>query len=169
LIDVQARNEAIRSLQAIPGVHVSVIETPEEQQRNLPVELIEDVEVLFCTRPPSNFGAMRALKLIQIASAGYTQLLDLELNERGIRACNARGVFDVPIAEWNMAMMVSLARNLRQIIRNQESQVWNRSAEFQKEIRGSTIGIWGYGGIGRETARVAKAFGLEVHVMSRRP
>src|SRR6185437_3634342 len=32
-----------------------------------------------------------------------------------------------------------------------------------------TVGIWGYGGIGRETARLAKAFGLTVHVMSRQP
>ena len=31
-----------------------------------------------------------------------------------------------------------------------------------------TLGIWGYGGIGRQTARLAKAIGLEVHVLSRR-
>jgi phosphoglycerate dehydrogenase-like enzyme len=66
-------------------------------------------------------------------------------------------------------MMVSLARNLRGMIRNQEAAIWDRSAVFQKEIRGSTLGIWGYGGIGRETARLAKALGLKVHVMSRRP
>jgi phosphoglycerate dehydrogenase-like enzyme len=65
-------------------------------------------------------------------------------------------------------MMVSLARNLRGMIRNQESQVWDRSAIFQREIRGSTAGIWAYGGIGRETARLAKAFGMKVHVMCRR-
>jgi phosphoglycerate dehydrogenase-like enzyme len=74
----------------------------------------------------------------------------------------------VPIAEWNIAMMVNLARNLRGMIRNQESSVWDRSAVFQKEIRGSVLGIWGYGGIGRETARLAKSLGLQVHVMTRR-
>ena len=68
-----------------------------------------------------------------------------------------------------MAMIISLARNLRGMIRNQESQTWDRSAVFQREIRGATVGIWGYGGIGRETARLAKAFGMKVHVMSRRP
>jgi phosphoglycerate dehydrogenase-like enzyme len=109
---------------------------------------------------------MRSLELIQIASAGYSQLIHLGLGGKGIRACNALGNFDVPIAEWNLAMMVNLARNLRGMIRNQESGVWNRSAVFQKEIRGSVLGIWGYGGIGRET-RLAKALGLQVHVMTR--
>jgi phosphoglycerate dehydrogenase-like enzyme len=110
---------------------------------------------------------MRSLELIQIASAGYGQLVDLGLDRKGIHACNGLGNFDVPIAEWNMAMMVNLARNLRGMIRNQESRLWDRSATFQNEIRGSTVGIWGYGGIGRETARLAKAFGLQVHVMTR--
>jgi phosphoglycerate dehydrogenase-like enzyme len=89
------------------------------------------------------------------------------LPERGIRACNARGCFDVPIAEWNVAMIVNLARDLRQMIRNQDSQVWDRGAQFQSEVRGLVAGIWGYGGIGRETARLLRAMGLRVHVLSR--
>jgi phosphoglycerate dehydrogenase-like enzyme len=84
-----------------------------------------------------------------------------------VQATNCRGCFDVPIAEWNMAMLVNLARNFRQMIRNQEAAVWDRSAIFQREIRGLTVGLWGYGGIGRETARLAKAMGLRVHVLAR--
>jgi phosphoglycerate dehydrogenase-like enzyme len=153
----------------MPGVLVVQVETPDERRRALPAELIENIEILFCTQPPTNFDDMKALKFVQIASAGYAQLFGLGLAEKGIRACNGRGIFDVPIAEWNMGMMVSLARNLRGMIRNQEASIWDRSAIFQHEIRGSTVGIWGYGGIGRETARLAKAFGMQVHVMSRRP
>src|SRR5262249_41658904 len=99
--------------------------------------------------------------------AGYDQLLGLNLVAKGIRACNGLGNFDVPIAEWNIAMMVDLARHVRLMIRNQEAGVWDRSAVFQREIRGSVVGIWGYGGIGRETARLAKAMGLTVNVLSR--
>jgi phosphoglycerate dehydrogenase-like enzyme len=73
----------------------------------------------------------------------------------------------VPIAEWAVAMMVNLARNLRQMIRNQDAAVWDRSAAFQREIRGLTVGLWGYGGIGRETARLAKQMGLRVHAFAR--
>ncbi len=125
-------------------------------------------EVLFCTFPPTNHHELSALKWIQIASTGYTQLFGLDLTARGIRATNCRGCFDVPIAEWNISMMVNLARDFRQMIRNQEATVWDRSASFQREIRGLTVGIWGYGGIGRETARLARQLGQRVHVLVRR-
>jgi phosphoglycerate dehydrogenase-like enzyme len=95
------------------------------------------------------------------------QLFGLDLPQRGIRATNCRGTFDVPIAEWNVAMMINLARDFRQMIRNQDQAVWDRSAQFQREIRGLTVGIWGYGGIGRETARLARHLGLRVHVFTR--
>lgn len=167
LIDMPMVAGAADCLRATPSVHVSIVETPKEHQRVLPAELIPNIEILFCTHPPANFDDMKALKLIQIASVGYAQLTGLGLAEKSVRVCNGRGVFDVPIAEWNMAMMVSLARNLRGMIRNQESRIWDRAAVFQREIRGLTAGIWGYGGIGRETARLAKAFGMKVHVMSR--
>jgi phosphoglycerate dehydrogenase-like enzyme len=166
LIDMPVEASALARLQALPGVTVRLIE-PKEESRPVPADIIRDVHLLFCTFPPANLSEMRCLKLIQISTAGYTQLNNLGLVQKGVRACNALGIYDVPIAEWNLAMMVNLARNLRQMIRNQDAQIWDRSAVFQKEIRGMTVGIWGYGGIGRETARLAKAMGMIVYVISR--
>jgi phosphoglycerate dehydrogenase-like enzyme len=123
--------------------------------------------VLFMDAPPANFDELEELKLLQIVSAGYSQLVPLDLPRRGVRACNALGVFDVPIAEWNVAMMINLARDVRGMIRNQDAGVWDRDNRFQRELRGATVGLWGYGGIGRETARLAKALGLRVHVLAR--
>jgi phosphoglycerate dehydrogenase-like enzyme len=91
----------------------------------------------------------------------------LGLAERGIRASNSRGCFDTAITEWNLAMMVMLTRDVRQMMRNQEAAVWDVSGAFQQEIRGRTVGLWGYGGIGRETARVARQLGMQVHVLTR--
>lgn len=135
--------------------------------RPLPSELIQDIHILFCNFPPSNFADMHSLEFIQLASAGYSQLFGLPLVEHGVRVSNGRGIFDTAVAEWNIAMMVNLVRDLRSMIRNQEGGVWDRAAVFQREIRGLVAGIWGYGGIGRETARLCKACGLTVHVMSR--
>ncbi len=81
--------------------------------------------------------------------------------------CNARGIFDTAIGEWNLAMMISLTRDLRRMIRNQEGAVWEKIDRFQEEIRERVVGLWGYGGIGRETARLAKAFGMRVHALTR--
>ncbi|HMF72496.1 MAG TPA: D-2-hydroxyacid dehydrogenase, partial [Flavitalea sp.] len=151
----------------IPGIKVKQVEEPAEKVRLLSTDLIRDCDMLLCTFPPENHEQMSQLNMVQISSAGYKQLIGQNLGERNIKACNALGVFDIPIAEWNIAMMINLARDVRGLIRNQENKVWDRAAKFQHEIRGSIVGIWGYGGIGRETARLAKALGLKVHVLSR--
>lgn len=171
-IDVPVHAPGLAAIQALPeaaaaDIRIDAWETPEERSRELPVARLRDADVLFCTFPPTNFADLERVRWVQIASTGYSQLFGLNLPARGIAATNGRGCFDVPIAEWNLAMMVNLARNLRGMIRNQDSAVWDRSAVFQREIRGMTLGIWGYGGIGRETARLARAFGLRVHVLTR--
>lgn len=168
LIDIPVHAPSLARLRAISSVDVRLVDPPEERKRHLPPELIRDAEILMCTFPPENFSDMTSLRWLQITSAGYSQLFGLGLVEKGVHAANGRGNFDVPIGEWNLAMMVNLTRNLRKMIRNQDAGIWDRSAEFQKEMRGLTVGIWGYGGIGRETARLAKMMGMNVQVMSRK-
>lgn len=132
-----------------------------------PEDDADRVEVLFCTQPPPNLAAFKNLRWLQIESAGYSHLFPHRLAERGVTVTNARGIFDYPIAEWNIAMMINLVRDLRTLIRHQDAGIWERSARFTGEIRGRTVGIWGYGGIGRETARLAKVMGMKVHVLAR--
>jgi phosphoglycerate dehydrogenase-like enzyme len=167
VVDVPVEDAVLAVLQAQGRHRFEVVTPPGETARPLPAPLIADADVLFCSLPPANHAEMRNLKWVQLASTGYSQLFGLDLPARGVRATNCRGCFDVPIAEWNLAMMVNLARDLRLMIRNQEAAIWDRSAIFQREIRGLTVGLWGYGGIGRETARLAKALGLKVHVLTR--
>lgn len=158
---------ALQKLKQNSGLDIQVLDEPAITARELPEKILKDCDVLFCTIPPSNHQLATRLKCVQISSAGYGQVIGEKLENRNIKVCNALGVFDVPIAEWNVAMMINLARDLRQMIRNQESGVWDKAAKFQTEIRGNVVGIWGYGGIGRETARLCKALGLKVHVLSR--
>lgn len=167
LIDMPVFEPALKVLKSLPGVNVEVINPPEERVRALPKNLIENCDALLCTFPPENHQEMLGIRYLQISSAGYKQLIGLGFEDRDVQSCNALGVFDVPIGEWNMAMMVNLARDMRAMMHHQDTQVWDRSARFQHEIRGSVVGIWGYGGIGRETARLAKAMGMTVHVLSR--
>lgn len=168
LIDMPVYEPLLNALKSLSGVNVKFVDPPEERLRPLPKKLIKNCDMLLCTFPPENHQEMLDLKYIQISSAGYKQLINQGFDTRNIKACNALGVFDVPIAEWNITMMVNLARDLRSMMHNQDTQVWDRSTRFQHEIRGSVVGIWGYGGIGRETARLAKAMGMKVHVLSRK-
>lgn len=167
LIDVPLDHAALRLLKDRGQYDIDIMDPPAETPRAVDSARLRDVEALFCAHPPTNFDDMRSLKWIQLASTGYSQLFPFNLPARGIRATNARGCFDVPIAEWVISMMVNLVRDLRQMIRNQEQAVWDRSAAFQRELRGMTVGLWGYGGIGREVARLSKQMGLNVYVLTR--
>lgn len=169
LVDVPIAPDALAALSAGGRHQFDCLTPPAEHARKLPAAQLRDAEVLFCSVPPANHAELRALSWIQIASSGYTQLFGLDLPARGVRATNARGCFDTPIAEWNLAMMINLVRDGPQLQRNQTAAVWDRAARFQREIRGLTVGLWGYGGLGRDTARLAKACGMTVHVLTRRP
>jgi phosphoglycerate dehydrogenase-like enzyme len=166
LVEVEIPQAAIERLRALPGVQVETIEH-HETWWELPADRLPGPEVLLCKRPPSNLDALPHLKLVQISSVGYEHLRDFGFADRPVRVCNARGVFDTAIGEWVVAMMVAMVRDLRGMLRDQESGVWKRSERFQQELRGGTVGLWGYGGIGREVARLAKALGMKVHVLTR--
>lgn len=167
LIDMAVDERRLSKLRALPGVNVEVV--PENTApHDFPERLIRGVDVLFCHLPPLNHAVMERLKFIQLASSGFTQAIGQGFSGRGIRVSNASGVFDTAIAEWNVAMMINLLRDMRGMMRNQEAGIWDRSVRFQRELRGCVAGIWGYGGIGRETTRLLKAMGVAVRVMTRR-
>ena len=166
LIDIALPDEALARLRALPGVRVETAE-PSTQPRELPAGLLRDVHVALFKSPPTNFDDLRSLELMQLGSVGYEHLRHLNMADRPVRVCNARGVFDTAIGEWNVAMMINLVRDLREMVRHQEQAHWRRRARYQQEVRGKVVGLWGYGGIGRETARLAKALGMTVHVLTR--
>jgi phosphoglycerate dehydrogenase-like enzyme len=155
------------SLAGLPGVRVGHL-PPHKGEWDMPADLLPGPEALLCRLPPGNLDALTNLKLLQISTVGYEHLRDRRLQDRPLRVCNARGLFDTAIAEWALTMMVNLARDLRGMIRNQEHGVWDRDAAFHQEVRERVVGLWGYGGIGRETARLAKAFGMTVHALTRK-
>lgn len=170
VIDIPVYKPGLAALKKLGDFEIDCLEYGDEDApaRVIDPARIGNADVLFATFAPTNLAEMKALRWMQIDSVGYSQLFGLGLAERGIRATNCRGCLDAPIAEWNVAMMVNLARNLRQMIRHQDAAVWDRSPAFQREIRGLTLGLWGYGGIGRETARLARQMGLRVHVLTRK-
>jgi len=153
-------------LEALPEVEVVRVE-PKGKEWELPAEWVRGTEVMVCRQPPANWEAMTELRVMQLGSVGYEHLREVKLWESEVRVCNARGVFDTAIGEWCLGMMINLRRDVRAMMRNQEAAAWERTGRFAEEIRGRTVGLWGYGGIGRETARLAKAFGMTVHAMTR--
>ena len=102
-----------------------------------------------------------SLRWIQSWSAGVNSLPLTELEARNITITSANGVHSFPISETIFALMLSLTRNIHKYVRNQSSKTWHH-ANIKLEIHNKTIGIIGVGAIGKETAKLAKAFGMKV-------
>lgn len=102
-----------------------------------------------------------ALKWVQTWSAGVNNLPLQTLKERGVMLTSANGVHAYPISETIYGLMLALTRNIHAYVRNQATKTWHH-AGLKREIHRKTIGIIGVGAIGKETAKIAKAFDMKV-------
>ncbi|GAE36743.1 D-2-hydroxyacid dehydrogenase [Halalkalibacter akibai] len=101
------------------------------------------------------------LKWLQTWSAGINSLPLQELEDKSIQLTSANGVHAFPISETIFALMLGLTRKIHTYVRNQQTKTWHH-ANMNLEIHNKTIGIIGVGAIGQETAKIAKAFGMNV-------
>jgi phosphoglycerate dehydrogenase-like enzyme len=93
-------------------------------------------------------------------SAGLDGLLFPELVESPARLTNASGVFSESLGEFAVGAILYFAKDLRRMIRNQAAGVWEPFDIV--EVRGQTVGIVGYGDIGRAVASRVHALGMRV-------
>ena len=100
------------------------------------------------------------LEWIHVAAAGVDKLLFDGLRESGVTVTNARGVFDRPIAEFVLASVLAHAKLLHESRDLQRDRVWRHRET--RTVVGARALIVGTGAIGRETARLLRAVGMEV-------
>ncbi|MAE64279.1 MAG: hypothetical protein CMJ18_08385 [Phycisphaeraceae bacterium] len=168
LISLLTRDPLLEQLQvAAPNAEIRLADHLEAPDCTLPAELMKGCDAVLAEFLPTNIDDFDELKWIQLSSAGYTQVLDLPILDRGIRVTNGRGNFDIGIAEWNVMMMLMTNRHVPEMMEHQRQETWDRSARFQVEMRGMTVGLYGYGGIGRATARLCRTMGLQVWALTR--
>ncbi|URT71305.1 D-2-hydroxyacid dehydrogenase [Cytobacillus firmus] len=101
------------------------------------------------------------LRWFQSWSAGVDSLPLAEMELQDIQITSANGVHANPISETIFALMLGLTRKIHTYVKNQQAKVWHHSG-LKLEIHNKTIGLIGTGAIGKETARIAKAFGMKV-------
>ncbi len=101
------------------------------------------------------------LRWLQTWSAGINGLPLKCLENKEIQLTSANGVHAYPISETIFGLMLALTRKIHTYVRNQQSKTWHHSG-IGMEIHNKTVGIIGVGAIGKETAKLAKAFGMTV-------
>jgi D-3-phosphoglycerate dehydrogenase len=110
-----------------------------------------------------------ALSLIVRAGAGVNTIDVAAASKRGIYVSNCPGKNSVAVAELTMGLILALDRRIPDNVAELRAGTWNKK-EYSKArgLMGRTLGLLGFGHIGREVAVRARAFGMPVVVWSRR-
>jgi phosphoglycerate dehydrogenase-like enzyme len=134
------------------------------------------VDVLYAGSPPRDLARAPALKWVQLHMAGVNALADHPLyTKTALPLTTTSGVHAATIAEYAMTMLLALAHRVPRMVEWQGRRAWPPDEQrwplfVPSEVRGATLGIIGYGSIGRELARIAKsAFGMVVLACKRNP
>lgn len=107
------------------------------------------------------------VRWVHVSSAGVDTLLFPALVESPATLTNARGAFSWSLGEFTLAAVLYFAKDLPRMKRLQQAGRWE---PFDVEgVQGKTLGVVGYGDIGRAIAERARAFGMRVLAVRRRP
>ncbi len=138
---------------------------------------IRDVEIIITNKVPLNKNAIQSaskLKLIAVAATGYDNIDLNEAARRGVVVSNVRGYANQSVAQHVFMLALTLARRFVEYRDLIACDAWNRSntaflMDYDiHDLTGRNFGIVGYGQVGREVARVARCFGMEVLVSERK-
>lgn len=113
------------------------------------------------------------LKLVVVAATG-TNNIDIDACQRlGIAVCNAPAYGPETVAQHTWALILALSTQLLNYASDSRNGQWSQSPFFCllnhpiTELSGKTLGIIGYGEIGRAVGRIAQAFGMQVNICQR--
>lgn len=133
------------------------------------IEQAKDAEVMILANmsmPAEVIRACPELKFIDIAFTGVDHVGLDAARERGIAVSNASGYSNEAVAELVLGMVLSMARNLRQV-EDRCRAGGTKDGLVGWELKGKTVGIIGLGKIGSRTAQLFHAFGCEILAQSR--
>lgn len=142
------------------------------------IERVREADIVLCNKVPITREVMEAapsLNYIGLFATGCNNV-DLECaREKGITVCNVPGYSTDGVAQLTFSFILELYGRLSQYRSSVDRGEWKKSPAFSYfpypifTLAGKTMGIIGYGAIGRRVAGIANAFGMRVIVFSRTP
>ena len=153
--------------QAYPSVQFVSASRREEA-----VKLVEDADAFFGGITDAEFNAASKLRWVQSPSAGVEWMWKIPtIADSSVTVTNARGAHAATIAEHTFALLLALTRQVRMHYDRQARKEWVRG-ELSRHlvgIKGLTMGIIGFGNIGRDIGRRAAALEMEVLAVDAHP
>ncbi len=115
------------------------------------------------------------LRCISVTATGYNNIDTAAARLRGITVCNVSGYSSEAVAQHVFAMILALTNRVYEHNSSVQQGDWSRCRDFSytlspiRELAGKTLGIYGYGRIGRAVARIGAAFGMMIIATNRSP
>ena len=146
--------------------------TPAE----LIIPRIGDAEIILLNKTPvteETLAACPSVKLICVLATGYNVVDCDAARKRGIPVCNVPAYGTAAVAQFTFSLLLELCNAVGHHSDSVHKGDWCRSIDFcywqtpQMELAGKTMGIIGFGRIGRAVGTIAKAFGMRVIAYNR--
>jgi phosphoglycerate dehydrogenase-like enzyme len=169
LITVPFAEQLLEQLRTL-SARLKISLYPVRKAEDVPADVWRRAEVLYTgsVLPDPEKVDLPNLRWVQFHSAGIDGVLDAPIFEAAgeeITFTNLSGAAAPQMAEYALAMMLALGRKLPALMDFQDKAEWPRD-RFERftprELRGSTVGIVGYGSIGRELARLLQPFDVQI-------
>jgi phosphoglycerate dehydrogenase-like enzyme len=165
LVTIPFSEELISQLSAIsPKINVTAIPVPKASE--ISAEIWKRTEVLYTGHVLPELEQVPALRWVQFHFAGIDRYTDEPvLQKDGLLITTLSGAATPQVAEHVLAMMLALSRKLPALLASQKKSEWpkDRFERFSPfELNGKTVGIIGYGSIGRQIARLLQPFGVTI-------
>lgn len=121
----------------------------------------------------SRISEMKSLRLYQAGNAGVNSVR-FDLLDKTVVVCSNAGGYSDEVAEFAIGLMLASGKGIVKFDRQLRGGVYVRQRldELGRQVaffKGKTIGVVGYGGIGKSTARMARSFGMKIIAFGRHP
>jgi phosphoglycerate dehydrogenase-like enzyme len=172
LITQPFSEELIDRLRGVsPRIKIKTIRARKTE--DISADIWKQIEVLYTAKVLPDPEQVEKLRWIQFHYAGIDHALDHPIfSKQDIVATTLSGAAASQVAEYAVMMMLALGHRLPELINFQKRAEWpsDRWERFMPlELRGSTVGIIGYGSIGRQIANLLQPFGADVLALKRDP
>ncbi|HEX5497842.1 MAG TPA: NAD(P)-dependent oxidoreductase, partial [Thermomicrobiales bacterium] len=153
-------------------VPIPDLEIVKALDRQAALQAVADADVIYGLVSPELIAAAPNLRWFQASSAGVEAAARIpELVDSDIILTNTRGAHGPSIGEHVFALLFTLTRFMPACWERQRAHRWDRGDLYRaaREINGGTMGLIGYGAIGRAIAQRAAGFGMNVIAVDAQP
>ena len=173
VVETAHRREEFEPLKRYADIYWLYEMDRQQQERVLPL-----IDCVYSHVWPKALDAekvskMKKLRFFQAGNAGVNSTR-FDLLDKKVVVCSNAGSYSDEVAEFAIGLMLAAGKSIVRLDRQLRAGVYTRQSlsELGRQVtsfEGKTLGIVGYGGIGRSTARLAKAFGMKILAFGRHP